>query len=359
MGNLDLKNTVYLELGLLPPLEGRVCDILHQASRVGIGTVIINWGSSYPWSFNRSFRIEAAYPEQAIAGFYKTASVSGVNLIPVISCFTNLDFALSLSPFSHLREKANRIGCLDPEAPGAVLFLEELIEDLIGLKAGLKQIILDLSFPFAAFNQARRECFFKVLNYCQSQNQEPILRLGLDREWEEWYSKLLLGKVQAFKIATEEKNRTLQPFILNRKDSYFKFTLPKDYEKVLERIFSCRSEDSEERWLFSKTFERSLLRIWTDLRQVKRDILLFLQDLPAKAERYSRIRSRLVSISGRIDSLRSAEVKFLSMYNHIFPESVLRGYYNAEIETLREEYFLCKMRILQAVPADWRGDAGK
>jgi len=358
MENIVLNNTVYLELGLFPPLEGRVCDILNQASRAGIGTVIVNWGSSYPWSFHRSFRIEAAYPEEAITGFYKTASVSGVTLIPVLSCFTNLEFALSLSPFSHLRDKNGRIGSLDPEAPGAVLFQEELIEDLIGLAPGLKYIVLDLSSPFTAFNQARRECFFKVLKFCHSQNQEPVLRLGPGREWDEWYAKNLLGQVQAFRIEAEEKNMTVKPLVLNRRDSYFKFTLPRDYEKVLRRIFSYQREDSEERRLFSKTFERSLSRIWTDLRQVKRDILLFLQDLPAKAERYSRIRTRLVSINRRIDSLRSAEAKFLSIYRPIFPESVLRGYYNAEIETLREEYFLCKMRILQAVPADWRGDAG-
>ncbi|RVE48244.1 hypothetical protein evm_007101 [Chilo suppressalis] len=100
--------------------------------RYGVNGLLMEYEDMFPYEGNlANLSAEYCYNRVELKKFLRKAKQSGFEIIPLIQTFGHLEYALKLAEFQHLREDPLYPDSICPSKIESLLFLEELIKQII------------------------------------------------------------------------------------------------------------------------------------------------------------------------------------------------------------------------------------
>ena len=120
----------------------------------GYDRALINWGGSFPWNFDDRLSLVEHIHEKAVTALSDRIKNSSFSILPVFPLIGGMDFLLSFPSYCHLRldEYCN---ALNVESAGALLLLNEIIDDYTSLACNTDEAAFNLTAVSSLNNEKR------------------------------------------------------------------------------------------------------------------------------------------------------------------------------------------------------------
>ncbi len=140
---MELTETaLYFEPWRFQPKTERLFELFDCFRRFGYKTAIVDWRGLFPWS-EYKFRNRFAYSEHALVEIHRRAAEAGLQLVCRLSWGGGMGSFLSHPGYRHLRLREHDPDVINIDAPGAMKFLTDLLDDMVALLPELAGIYLD------------------------------------------------------------------------------------------------------------------------------------------------------------------------------------------------------------------------
>ncbi|MEW5814342.1 MAG: hypothetical protein AB1798_02960 [Spirochaetota bacterium] len=196
------RRGLYLDLSVLPYTAERLKDIINLCYGLRFNTLVVEWGSNFPWRLDKRFSSDYAYSDSTVHEWVAFAGKRGIEIIPYIACLKAIHCTFGLQSYSPLFESCNQPDFAGGIEPGTRKFMEDIIDDILSLNPGCRRIMVGFDsinpsgsseiLNTARFNQGKgREgdegkttwiaCFNSLLKplveYCSSRKVKPLVFL--------------------------------------------------------------------------------------------------------------------------------------------------------------------------------------
>ncbi|MCF6334202.1 MAG: hypothetical protein L3J12_00475 [Spirochaetales bacterium] len=141
---MDVENIPYYNFSEFPVNNDRLLEIVNSSAKRNFKGIIINFGNTFPWSFNGSLIQDFSYSEKIIDKIVTICRHHEINIFPVLSILKDSDSIISSKRYQYLTTDLNGRNVLNPSAAGAAKFIEELMEDLFSLFIYSDHILFEL-----------------------------------------------------------------------------------------------------------------------------------------------------------------------------------------------------------------------
>jgi hypothetical protein len=189
---------LHFDLKGVPPSQHRFIDLLKVAKLARYNALIVEWEDTFPWTIDEGFRCETPYTPQFVRKLVATAKGMGIEVIPLVQCLGHMETPLSLSPYKHLREVAQRSDVLNPLAQGARELVEKMVDDVLALQPKPRWFHLGGDEAWSFGTHPETKAYIKkhgkgalylhhvepILDKLNARGIRPILWHDMMREWE-------------------------------------------------------------------------------------------------------------------------------------------------------------------------------
>lgn len=378
-----MEKGLFLDLNYLHPLPQRMCELFAAGKKGGVNLFIVQWGCCYPWSVVSPSPPKDFYPEEAVAGIKQASAKIKVSVIHCLPCFRNFEFLLGYPGFINLRKYRHNPGEIDVNLPGARLFMEKLIEDILTLEPQTDRIILDARFPGLKNDPIQKKHIKSIIDFCSSLSIIPGIILAdtdLDKELEECFFGLkafpifpvpqkyagsswnygppdsLIGESEEADSFSSDGSKNSRVMIYtDKKGSPYAFTNPGDYDRIIG-ILNGKEQGLTSREDFTRKLMLLFNHAWRQIGSLKEEIFLIQQQIPCLDRRFILAGEKLRRLKGCIKSLKEMEGDFITHYEEIFPIQTAGGWYKAKMGIILEEAHLCAQKISQITPYERSGN---
>ncbi|XP_062559423.1 hexosaminidase D [Armigeres subalbatus] len=138
-----VQRLVHLDLKGAPPKVSYLKRLMPIMKTLGATGILLEYEDMFPYSGVLSpIAAKNAYSKDEILEVLKTAFSLGLNVIPLVQTFGHLEFVLKLQEFQHLREVEDAPQALCPSLNSSMVFLEEMLNQVIEFHTPSKNINL-------------------------------------------------------------------------------------------------------------------------------------------------------------------------------------------------------------------------
>ncbi len=120
----------------------------------GHDRALINWGGSFPWNFDDRLSLVEHIHEKTITALSGRMKNSIFSILPVFPLIGGMDFLLSFPSYCHLRLD-EYCSALNIESAGALLLLNEIIDDYTSLACNTDEAAFNLTAVSSLKNEKR------------------------------------------------------------------------------------------------------------------------------------------------------------------------------------------------------------
>jgi len=120
----------------------------------GYDRALINWGGGFPWNFDDRLSLAEHIHEKTITALIGRKKNSIFSILPVFPLIGGMDFLLSFPSYCHLRLD-EYCSALNIESAGALLLLNEIIDDYTSLACNTDEAAFNLTAVSALNNEKR------------------------------------------------------------------------------------------------------------------------------------------------------------------------------------------------------------
>ncbi|XP_055606954.1 hexosaminidase D-like [Uranotaenia lowii] len=138
-----LQRLVHLDLKGAPPKIAYLKRLMPIMKTLGATGILLEYEDMFPYGGPLSpITARNAYQKEELTEILKTAFALGLAVIPLVQTFGHLEFVLKLQEFTHLREVEDSPQALCPSKNASMVFLEEMLEQVIDFHTPAKNINL-------------------------------------------------------------------------------------------------------------------------------------------------------------------------------------------------------------------------
>ncbi len=191
--------SIHYRLSELRPTAQRLRELVSLFGRWRYHAVYIDWGNSFPWSFDDRFRNPDAYREELVAGVFRDGKEIKVN--SVFPAPHELEFVSRVASYQHLFRFEKEGPILDLGEPAGRKFYGDLVDDFLGLLADPGTVLLSwrerhlpLSTMVAALRLLRESGMPVAVRCCPS---TPLTRETVDSILEDSEFVVVPGTVRS------------------------------------------------------------------------------------------------------------------------------------------------------------------
>ena len=142
---LGFPNRISIDLSFAPPHAERLSRIIPALAAYGVGELVVDWESVFPWTIDDRMRGPGSFSEEAVAGVCEVAHRSGVSLIPRLARGGLIGALDRVPPFAHLSELARDPASRREYAAAGVRMAERVWDDLRSIGGEPPLVILGIS----------------------------------------------------------------------------------------------------------------------------------------------------------------------------------------------------------------------
>lgn len=217
---------VHLDLKGLPPTFSRLLKLVEIAKAAGYNALLVEWEDQFPWK-DRRFRSETAYSEKEVLAFHARAGKLGMEIIPLVQCLGHMETWLRLPENKKLREIPDEVDVINPLAPGARVFVESLVNEVLALTPGCRTFHLGGDEAWSFGRHPDTKAFVKkhgkgalylrhvepILDRLLSRSIRPLLWHDMMLEWDDRALSILGRKADLCVWAYDRYDREKRPWI--------------------------------------------------------------------------------------------------------------------------------------------------
>ncbi|XP_062388135.1 beta-N-acetylhexosaminidase isoform X2 [Sardina pilchardus] len=130
----DLQRIVHLDLKGAAPKVEYLEQIFPLFSSLGASAVLMEYEDMFPYDGNLTLlRSSFAYSVKDIMEIKRLATISNLEIIPLVQTFGHLEFVLKHDKYFDLREVAEFPNSLNPRIPGSLALLKDMLAQVMKL----------------------------------------------------------------------------------------------------------------------------------------------------------------------------------------------------------------------------------
>lgn len=106
----------------------------NELSVIGVNTIVMEWGATYPFVKNQVLRNKYAYSQEEVKSFIQHCTFLGIDVIPLQNCFGHVEYILQHARYAPLKEDRKEISQVCPsKTTECEAVFTELFDEIIQL----------------------------------------------------------------------------------------------------------------------------------------------------------------------------------------------------------------------------------
>ncbi|KAM5272700.1 hexosaminidase D [Ctenodactylus gundi] len=129
---------VHLDLKGAPPKVSYLSELFPLLRALGANGLLVEYEDTLPYEGHlRPLQAPYAYSPSEVAEILRLASLSELQVVPLVQTFGHMEFVLKHAAFAHLRELPPFPNTLNPHEPESLALVGAMIDQVLGLHPGI------------------------------------------------------------------------------------------------------------------------------------------------------------------------------------------------------------------------------